>query len=307
VRFSLSLPTDRVDRQDEFVTGAAVAELAAAAEAAGYDAVFVTEHPAPERSWLDTGGHQALDPFVALGFAAAATTTLRVQTNLTVVPYRNPFLLAKAAATLDVLSGGRLVLGVGAGYLEAEFRAVGADFERRNDVMDAALRTVTAIWSGEPVEVAAPDGGAPSTHVVRPLPVQRPRPPMWVGGNSKRAIRRAVELCDGWMPMPNPKALVARRRSAALETVDDLAAGLRYASDHAAAVGRTAPLDVMSMAFTTAPYGSAGWDRDAALEELAALAAVGVTQFAVGFHTETRAEDLDQLHGYAAEVVAAAP
>jgi probable F420-dependent oxidoreductase len=303
VRFSLSLPTDRVDRLDEFVTGAAVAELATAAEQAGYDAVFVTEHPAPERAWLDTGGHQALDPFVALAFAAAATTTLRVQTNLTVVPYRNPFLLAKAAATLDVLSDGRLVLGVGAGYLEPEFRALGVDFDHRNDLMDDALRTVTAIWSGEPVVVPGGDRREATTHVVLPLPHQRPRPPMWVGGNSRRAIRRAVELCDGWMPMPNPAALVARRRSPALETVDDLAASLRYAADHAAAVGRTEPLAVMSMPFTSAPYGSTGWDRDAAREEIAALAALGVTQLAVGFHVGTRREYLDLLAGYAAEVI----
>jgi probable F420-dependent oxidoreductase len=303
VRFSLSLPTDRVDRLDEFVTGAAVAQLAAAAEEAGYDAVFVTEHPAPERAWLDSGGHQALDPFVALAFAAAATTTLRVQTNLTVVPYRNPFLLAKAAATLDVLSDGRLVLGVGAGYLQPEFRALGVAFDDRNDLMDDALRTVTAIWSGEPVVVPAADGGEATTHVVLPLPRQRPRPPMWVGGNSRRAIRRAVELCDGWMPMPNPAALVARRRSPALETIDDLAVSLRYAADHAAAVGRRAPLDVMSMPFTAPAYGSPGWDRDTAREEIAALAALGVTQLAVGFHVETRAEYLDLLAGYAAEVV----
>src|SRR5437667_8890425 len=123
MRFSVSLPADRIDRAPEFVTQVAIADIAHAAEAAGFDACFVTDHPFPPHRWLYGGGHHALDPFVALSFAAAATSRLRLQTHILVLPYRNPFLVAKAVLSLDVLSGGRVILGVAAGYLKGEFAA----------------------------------------------------------------------------------------------------------------------------------------------------------------------------------------
>ena len=115
MKFSIALPTDHVSRPDEFVTGDAVMEIAAAIEAAGLDACFVTDHPAPDAKWLGAGGHHALEPTVALSFAAAATTTLAVHTHIYVLAYRNPFLAAKAIASLDQLSGGRSIIGIGPG------------------------------------------------------------------------------------------------------------------------------------------------------------------------------------------------
>jgi len=97
--------------------------VATTAERSGFDGFSFSEHPAPSARWLDTGGHQSFDPIVALGYVAAATERLRLHTNLSMAPYRNPFLLAKAAATVDKLSGGRLVLGLGTGYLKSEFYA----------------------------------------------------------------------------------------------------------------------------------------------------------------------------------------
>src|SRR5690349_10029856 len=104
----------RADAPGEFVTGEAVAEIARAAEEAGYAACYVTDHPAGDATWLDTGGHHALDPFVALSFAAAATSRLRLLTYVYVAAYRNPFLTAKAMLSLDALSGGRFILGTAA-------------------------------------------------------------------------------------------------------------------------------------------------------------------------------------------------
>src|SRR5436189_699334 len=98
MNFYLALPTDRVALGDEFVSGPAVAAVAQAAERAQFTGVFSTEHPFPVDEWMATGGHHAVDPFVTLSFAAAATTRLRLLTNLCVLPYRNPFLAAKAAA-----------------------------------------------------------------------------------------------------------------------------------------------------------------------------------------------------------------
>src|SRR3954469_2717485 len=152
MQVSLGLPVHRVDAPDEFVTGEAVAQVSRAAEAAGFAAVFVTDHPAPPARWVRGGGHVTTDPLVTLAFAAAATSTIRLQTNLYVPAYRHPLLSAKTVASLDVLSGGRVILGVGAGYLEGEFAAVGADFAARNDTLDEAVGVMRAAWTGAPVD-----------------------------------------------------------------------------------------------------------------------------------------------------------
>ena len=221
MHFSVSLPTDRIDRAGEFVTQAAVAEVASAAEDAGFSAGFVTDHPFPPHRWLHGGGHHALDPFVALSFAAAATSRLRVQTNVLVLPYRNPFLAAKSVLSLDVLSGGRVILGVAAGYLKGEFAALGADFEARHDVSDDAIRAIKLVWAGDDVHLEG-RGFRAGGNSMGFRPVQKPHPPIWVGGNSRVAIRRAVELGDGWVPFPNPAAMAQYTRTPAMETLDDL-------------------------------------------------------------------------------------
>lgn len=113
MRFALHMPLDQIHPAQEFQSAEAVREIATALEAAGVSAGFTADHPAPSSHWRrnDPASHDALDPFTALAFAAAATTRLRVLTNVVVLPYRNPFLIAKAAATLHLLSGSRLILG----------------------------------------------------------------------------------------------------------------------------------------------------------------------------------------------------
>ena len=189
---------------EEFLGPGAIGELAAAAEAAGFDAVYTTDHPFPGDDWLAHGGHHALDPLVALSFAAAATSTVLLHTNLFVLAYRNPFLAAKGIATLDVLSGGRMVVGLGAGYLEPEFDALGVPFADRNDRMDEAHGRHGGGLDGESRSPATATGFRAPGNTMLPRPRQRPRPPLWIGGNSRRAIRRAVESADGWSPFPNP-------------------------------------------------------------------------------------------------------
>ena len=202
MKFSIQLPTDRVGEGAEFVSAEAIADVAQAAERAGFHAAYVTEHPFPDDRWMRAGGHHALDPFVALSFAASATTSLRVMTNILVLPYRNPFLTAKAAASLDVLSGGRVILGVAAGYLKGEFAALGVDFSERNDLSDEAIVAITRAWSEEGIEMSGQHFSVRGNTML-PRPLQQPRPPIWVGGNARRAIRRAVELGDGWIPFPS--------------------------------------------------------------------------------------------------------
>jgi len=298
VKFSVGLPTDRVDASDEFVTGAAVAELAAAAEAAGFAACYVTDHPFPDDRWLATGGHHALDPMVVLAVAGAATTTLRLQTHVFVVAYRNPFLAAKSVLSLDRLSGGRVILGVAAGYLRPEFGALGVDFDERNELTDEAIDAMVAAWTTDGV-VADGRHFRARGNTMLPRPVAQPHPPIWVGGNSKRAIRRAVERGQGWLPFPNPQAASRAVKTPAMESVADLAERLQFARGHAEAVGRTEPLDVCCALFSRS-LGRAGTDDPSVLgDEIAELEALGVSWITVQFDAPTRAEWREQMERFA--------
>lgn len=302
MRFSVSLPTDRMDRAAEFATQAAVAEIAQAAEDAGFDACFVTDHPFPPHRWLHGGGHHALDPFVALSFAAAATSRLRVQTHILVLPYRNPFIVAKAVLSLDVLSGGRVILGVAAGYLRGEFAALGADFEARQAVSDDAIRAMKLAWAGDDIHF---DGrgfrAAGSSMGFRP--VQQPHPPIWVGGNSRDAIRRAVELGDGWVPFPNSASMSQYTRTPPMETLDDLAQRVAFARAHAAAVGRRQPLDIC---YSLVSMGSQAIEPADALDRIGKLRDLGVTWLTVGFAADTRREYITAMQHFSRDVVAKA-
>ena len=298
MRFAVQLPTDAVEAGDELLSAHAIAEMARAAEVAGFDAVSVTDHPMPPARWVAAGGHHSLDPFVTLSFAAAATERIRLLTHVLVLPYRNPFLVAKAAATLDVLSGGRLLLGVAAGYLEGEFAALGADFAARNESCDEALRALRAAWSGEPVSLEG-RGFAARGNVQRPPPRQRPGPPLWVGGNAPRAIRRAVEHGDGWLPFPAPARLAGHVRTAALETLADLRAGIARAREHAAAIGRTAPFDVAFVPFGFDLGATRPPDPQALAAELAGYVEAGVTWLVLPIAAPTRSAWCDAVAAYA--------
>jgi probable F420-dependent oxidoreductase len=298
MRFSVELPTQRVGAGDEFVSAAAIAAVARGAEEAGFSACFVTDHPFPGKVWLDAGGHHTLDPFVALSFAAAATSVLRVQTHILVLPYRNPFLIAKAAASLDVLSGGRLILGVAAGYLESEFAALGGDFGGRDEVADQSLAAMVRAWSGEPVTMDGV-GFRARDNVMLPQPLQRPHPPLWIGGNSKRAIRRAVEHGDGWVPFPNPAPLARFSRTAVLVSPADLAERIAYAREYAVATGRERPLEVCYAIGT----GRAATTQQI-IEAVGVWARLGVGWLTVAVPGRTRAEYCDGLRRFGAEVIA---
>src|SRR5215213_3847305 len=148
-----------------------VADLAVTAERAGWNGFAFTEHPAPTAKWLATGGHQSLDPFAALAYVAAVTTEMKLLTYIAVLPYRNPASLAKSAATVDKLSNGRFILGVGAGYLKAEYFALGVDFDERNTLFDEALDVLPLHWSGEPFDYDGLHFNCRGT-IGRPRPVQ---------------------------------------------------------------------------------------------------------------------------------------
>jgi len=293
MKVSLGLPTHRIDAGPEFVSGDAVASLARAAEGAGFAAVFVTDHPAPPRRWVAGGGHETGDPLVTLAWAGAATSKLLLQTNLFVPAYRHPLVVAKAVASLDVLSGGRVILGVGAGYLEPEFAALGADFDGRNDMLDDALRTMVAAWTHDEVDGVA----------TLPRPLQQPHPPIWVGGNSKRAIRRAVELGQGWVPMPSPAAAAKHLHTPGLESLDDLRARIAYLHQQIDAAGRVAPVDICFMPSGLDMFARATPGPAKVLDDLAALAELGVTWATVTLPADTRQDLLVAIERFGTDVV----
>lgn len=299
MKMTLRMPMD-VDDRVEFQNAAAVRILAQAIEAAGLDACFITEHPAPTSAWRNSGGHDALDPFAGLAFVAAVTNRLRLHTNLVVLPYRNPFLTAKSAATLDVLSDGRLILGCGVGYLQGEYEALGVDFSARGALMDEAIETMKAAWSGTEVVRQGRGFNAPGV-VPRPLPVQQPHPPIWAGGNSERALRRAAELCDGWSPMFAGAAMSQRAGTDQIASHEDLRLKIERLRGHLARVGRTRPFDICIGPQTQLQ----GCTREAAerfVEELGQLAKLGVTWTFCGVPAPSRAGFLENLQWFGEEV-----
>lgn len=300
MRVSYGLPTHLVD-VPELVDATGIAALARAAEAAGFDAAYVTEHPFPADDWLAHGGHHALDPMVALAVAATATTTLRLHTNLFIPVLRNPYLAAKAVASLDVVSGGRVILGVGAGYLEEEFDALGASFATRNDDLDLALDAMRAAWQGTSVVT---DGRWPvAGNTARPTPIQPLGPPVWVGGNSRRAMRRAVERGAGWSPFPIGAGGAARTRTAPLRTPEQLRDRVAEAHDHARAIGRDTPLDICFIPDGLSMTDHAATDHGRVVESCLALAEAGCTWITVSFPGAGLAAQQEAIDAFATAVL----
>ncbi|MCU1400447.1 MAG: putative F420-dependent oxidoreductase, Rv2161c family [Acidimicrobiales bacterium] len=303
---SLGLPTDRLPKHPELASAAAITTVSQRAEAAGYDAVFVTDHPFPSAKYIARGGHHSIDPFVALSFAAAATTTLRLQTNLLILAYRNPFVTAHGISTLDSLSDGRTIIGVGAGYLEPEFAALGAEFAGRGKRNDEVLTAMTAAWRGEPVDMDGSDFRA-TDNVLQPLPAQRPHPPLLIGGNSTAAIRRAVTMAQGWIPMPSPASAAKMLGTPGIETLDDLGGRIAIAERLAAEHGRSEPLQIWFTPWAMSGFGDRQWDPRPLLEELAALAELGVAGVTVTLPGTTLDDFLRALDAFAADIVQQAP
>lgn len=276
MNFSCHLPVEKFLRPEECLDGKAIAVMSRAAENAGFSACALTDHPAPPAAWVEAGGHHALDPFVGLAFVAAATNRIRLHTNIVVAPYRNPFLMAKMVATLDRLSGGRLIMGIGTGYIAGEFAALGVPFEGRGSAVEESIRLMKQIWSGETINFTGNTFRADGVSSL-PTPLQKPHPPIWGGGNSARAIRRAVELCDGWSPFPVRAAYSGNVRTECMENIQDFKKQLEYARGHAAHIGREEALDVCMIPFC---LGLESGGRPAAarlLDECSALEALGVS------------------------------
>jgi len=296
----VTLPVDHIDLPDEFMTMDAVRDMAQALEAAGFDTASVTDHPIPGTRWLENGGHYAQDPFVMLALIAAVTTRLRLQTNILVLPYRNPFITARAVSSLDVFSGGRVSLGVGAGYLKAEYKALGVDLDRRNELMSEYATAMKLAWKGEDFAFEGSGYSAPGNRML-PTPVQKPHPPLVVGGNSRMAIRHAVEFGDAWNPFFAPATVSKTARTTSFSGEDDLEAGLAYLKEHCEKIGREVPpeLHLSGLTAITPEY-----DRQEMVDTLSDYRSRGVKAVTLMIATEQRSAWCELAHDFGEKVIA---
>lgn len=198
----------------------------------GYDAIAVPEHIVMPLELGETMGHYWLEGLTSMAFIAGATKHVKVNCTMSVLPYHDPIVYAKAISTLDVMSGGRVMMGIGVGHAEEEFKALGVPYADRGRMTDEYLQVMKELWTadrprydGEWVQF---DGIA-----FEPKPVSQPHPPIWIGGNSKAAIRRAARYGDGWNPW--------------LITVDDLPELLEYLHDQPEFQERTREFDIALM------------------------------------------------------------
>ncbi|MGA2521014.1 MAG: LLM class F420-dependent oxidoreductase [Acidimicrobiales bacterium] len=302
MRFSVTYPLVAHPYHPDLLTRDALERFCRTAEECGFDGIGFTDHPAPTAKWLHTGGHDALDPFVALSFCAAVTTRVRLIPNIVVLPYRHPLIVAKMVATLDMLSGGRFTLAVATGYLRGEYKALGVDFEQRNALFDQAVDVMRGVWSEADFTYEG-QGIAASGLDANPKP--HPLPPLWIGGNSRQSRRRVASYGDGWTPFPAPRGISVTTKTPPLETVADLTRMLDELWRFVDEAGRDrSSIDVSFGTPRGGAAGSDGFDPDEHRAGLDELGALGVTWAHTGMPGDSLARALEGLHQYGETVIA---
>ncbi|HEX4821614.1 MAG TPA: TIGR03619 family F420-dependent LLM class oxidoreductase [Acidimicrobiales bacterium] len=270
VKYGMQLPIQAQSTifVEEWEKTAGAVELAAIAQAcdeAGFDYVAVCDHIAIPRARAEAMSTTWYDTIATLGFLAGVTTRVRLLSHVYVAAYRHPLQTAKAFATLDALSNGRAILGVGAGHVEEEFDALGLSFADRGQLLDAAIDGIRAALADE---WGSGDLGQ------RPRPVQPGGVPIWVGGSSGAAIRRAANKGDGWLPQGVPKGGM----QAAIEKIRQLRAD----------AGRA------DQPFTIGAFAMPGPPEKVAAS-LDGLVSIGVDQVQVRFPSTSCADLCDQI------------
>ncbi|GAB2976511.1 LLM class F420-dependent oxidoreductase [Streptomyces pseudoechinosporeus] len=270
-------------------------EIARTADRSGFAYLASCDHVAIPRRLAAAMSTVWYDPVATLAFLASVTERVRLLSHVAVIGLRHPLITAKQYATLDHLSSGRLILGVGAGHVQEEFEALGADFERRGSVLDESIDALRSALG--PDEFPEHHGKLYDFEGLG----QRPRPaqaqvPVWVGGSSPAAVRRAAVKGDGWLPQGDPR-----------DRLPDQIARLKRIREEA---GITDPIAIG--AITEPLYvGEPGWDvgrrtlsgrPEALAESLRAYQAMGVHQIQVRFRSRSRTELTDQMGAFGIEV-----
>ena len=246
-------------------------EVASVAEECGFSSLWVPEHAvlfdeyAPSYPYSEDGrmpggaSANVLDPFPVLSFFAAHTKRIRIGTGVLILPQRNPIYAAKEIASLDVLSGGRLDVGIGVGWLEEEMRALGTPWERRGARTNAYVSVMKALWSEDPSSYEDEFYSLPPCRFA-PKPVQKPHPPLIFGGESRPALRRIAEYGQGW--------------NAAMKTPEQMVTLLAELDGFLAERGRTrSELEITVMPGDALDSSDLAAYRDAGVDQVVALGA----------------------------------
>ncbi|MFI0261171.1 LLM class F420-dependent oxidoreductase [Streptomyces sp. NPDC017056] len=271
-------------------------EIARTADRHGFAYLACCEHVAIPRRLAAAMGTVWYDPVATLSYLAAATVRVRLLSHVAVVALKHPLITAKQYATLDHLSGGRLILGVGAGHVREEFDALGVDFTRRGALLDEAIDALKAALGPQEFPSFQGERIAFTGLGQAPRPAQVPRPPVWVGGSSPAAVRRAAVRGDGWLPQGGSRdrlpAQLARLRQLREE------AGIRTPAETGAI---TEPLYVGEPSWEVGRRTLTGPPERLA-ESLRAYGAMGVRQIQVRFRSRSRTELTDQMAAFATGV-----
>jgi probable F420-dependent oxidoreductase len=294
MKFGVWLPNCR-----HLATPEIIRRTAVRAEELDYDSVWVSDHVVVPTANITNFGRAIFDPLVTLGVVAGATTRVQLGTTVLIVPYRNAVVTAKMVSSLDALSGGRVVLGIGAGWVAAESAMLGVPFAERGAMTDEYLRAMQELWTS-----SAPSFAGRYTQfddvVFEPKPIQKPHPPIWVGGHSRAALRRAVEFGAAWHPINRPP--------------DELRAGRAELARLAQARGRAVPpaitlrndVRVLGAGESAPKSAHAGrvlaGEPSALVDQLSELAACGVEHLVCEFLAADGGELDQQLRVFAERV-----
>ncbi|MBK5289698.1 MAG: TIGR03619 family F420-dependent LLM class oxidoreductase [Acidimicrobiia bacterium] len=269
--------------------GAGPDEMLAAAQAAddaGFFYVAVCDHIAIPREKAESMSTTWFHPVATLAWIAGQTRTVRLMTNVFVPAYRHPLETAKAFATLDRLSNGRVILGVGAGHVEGEFDVLGVPFAERGRLTDEAVDGIVESWLSEFVG----DVG------LSPRPVQQPRPPVWIGGSSKPALRRVAARGDGWIPQGTPRKLMPGSIAYLHAQRDELRPGASFD------IGMITELVHVGEPTWDLPKYTLSGAPEPIIESLNEYGTMGVSHLQLRFAARSIDELCDQMARFGAEV-----
>jgi len=297
VVFGMQLPvqsqsTIYVDEWERAAGAEELARVARQADDSGFFYVAVCDHTFIPRRLAGPMSTTWYDTTATLGFLAGITRRVRLLSHVYIAALRHPLRAAKEFATLDALSGGRLIVGVGAGHVPEEFDVLGADFAARGQRLDEAIDGIAAALTEEFPTLTGPTWPAKDLGV-SPRPVQRPRPPIWVGGSSMPALRRAAARGDGWLPQtPKPSDMAML-----VPKLLELRAQLRPGEP--IAVGALCgPLHVGEASWEL-PRGTVSGSPDALAEQLRGWVELGVSHLQLRFPSRSAAELCDQMAAFA--------
>lgn len=272
-----------------------IAEIARAADRSGFLYVAVCDHTAIPRRLAQAMGVTWYDTVATLGWLSAVTTHVRLLSHVYVAGLRNPLRTAKEFATIDVLSAGRVILGVGAGHVAEEFDALGADFEGRGALLDEAIDGIALALTEDFPILDGPRWPAREL-AIGPRPVQRPRPPIWVGGSSNPALRRAAERGDGWLPQ-------TVRRSDLVERISKLESWRQDARPgEPIEIGALIPPVRISDTPVELPRGAIAGTSEQVAESINELGALGVSHVQLRFVSRNARELSEQIEQFGSDV-----